>query len=58
MINIDCIDLPGGWFFMGASDGPHREDGEGPIRRVWVDKFKVSKTLTKNAFYRIIQSFF
>ena len=52
MINIDCIDLPGGWFFMGASDGPHREDGEGPIRRVWVDKFKISKTAISNSDFR------
>ena len=52
MVNIDFIELPGGWFNMGAADAPHREDGEGPIRRVWVDKFKVSKTAISNRDFR------
>jgi len=38
------IDLAGGWFRMGADDGPHPEDGEGPARDVFVDRFALAAT--------------
>ncbi len=38
------IDLAGGWFRMGADDGPHPEDGEGPARDVFVDPFALAAT--------------
>ena len=44
----EYVNLPGGWFHMGANDGPHLEDGEGPVRRVWVDEFKVSSLAISN----------
>lgn len=38
------IPLPGGWFQMGADDGPHPEDGEGPVRAVHVAPFALAAT--------------
>ena len=43
--------LPGGWFQMGADDGPHPEDGEGPARDVFVDPFALSATAVTCADY-------
>lgn len=34
---------------MGANDGPHPEDGEGPARQVFVDPFSISATAVTNA---------
>ena len=34
---------------MGANDGPHPEDGEGPSRRVWVDPFSIADTTVSYA---------
>ena len=36
--------LDGGWFRMGADDGPHPEDGEGPVREVFLDSFSLAET--------------
>lgn len=46
------IDLPGGWFRMGADDGPHPEDGEEPVREVFVDPFSLAETAVTVAQYR------
>lgn len=43
--------LPGGWFQMGADDGPHLEDGEGPQRDVFVDPFSIAATAISIADY-------
>lgn len=40
----EFISLTGGWFTMGAEDGPHPEDGEGPAREVFVDSFALAAT--------------
>ena len=52
MNRLDLIDLPGGWFNMGADDGPHKEDGEGPVRAIFVDRFKISTTAISNSNFR------
>lgn len=36
---------------MGAEDGPHPEDGEGPIRNVWLSPFSISATQVTNREY-------
>ncbi|MCY3874953.1 MAG: formylglycine-generating enzyme family protein [Rhodobacteraceae bacterium] len=38
------VAMPCGWFRMGAADGPHPEDGEGPVRDVFVDSFALAAT--------------
>lgn len=45
----DLVPVPGGWFLMGsdASD-VNAGDGEGPVRRVWVDPFEVGRTAVTN----------
>ena len=40
--------IPAGSFAMGADDGPHPEDGEGPAREVWLDAYKISRTAVSN----------
>jgi formylglycine-generating enzyme required for sulfatase activity len=45
---LQLVDLTGGWFVMGAADGPHPEDGEGPPRSVFVDPFSISTTTVTN----------
>ena len=45
---LDLVTLPGGWFVMGANDGPHPEDGEGPPREVFVDPFSIAPTTVTN----------
>jgi len=42
------VSIKGGWFQMGANDGPHPEDGEGPARSVFVDDFSLSPTCVTN----------
>ncbi|MDB4223859.1 formylglycine-generating enzyme family protein [Granulosicoccus sp.] len=46
---VSSISLAGGWLWMGANDGPHAEDGEGPSRRVWVDPYSIAQTSVTNA---------
>jgi len=51
------ISLAGGWFRMGADDGPHPEDGEGPAREVFVDPFALAATaVTFDAFSDFVSS--
>ncbi|MEP4294140.1 MAG: formylglycine-generating enzyme family protein [Rhizobiaceae bacterium] len=47
----DLVALPGSEFLMGAIDGPHPEDGEGPIRATFVDTFCISKYAVTNQQY-------
>ena len=42
------VPLSGGEFDMGAKDGPHSEDGEGPVRSVFVDAFSIGKCAVTN----------
>ncbi|MGB0505727.1 MAG: formylglycine-generating enzyme family protein [Pikeienuella sp.] len=41
--------IPAGTYRMGAQDGPHAEDGEGPEREVSLDSFCISKAAVSNA---------
>jgi sulfatase modifying factor 1 len=43
------VDLPGGEFLMGYGDGPYPADGEGPVRKVRLDSFRISPTAVSNA---------
>lgn len=43
--------IPDGTFEMGANDGPHPEDGEGPGRRVTLSAFAIRKTTVTNAHF-------
>ena len=44
------VPLPGGWFLMGTRDrAGFPADGEGPVRRVWVDAFWIAATAVTNA---------
>ena len=42
--SAELIALDGGWFRMGADDGPHPEDGEGPAREVFVNPVSLAAT--------------
>ncbi len=43
--------LSGGWFDMGSDDAPHPQDGEAPVRSVWVDDFALATTAVSNREY-------
>ena len=46
----DMVELPGGTFRMGSDDPDARpEDGEGPVREVAVDGFRIGRTTVTNA---------
>lgn len=47
--NVNFVDIDGGWFLMGSDDAQHPEDGEAPVRQVWVDSFSISSTAVTNA---------
>lgn len=51
---VNTVTIAGGWFDMGCADSVHPQDGEGPIRPVWVDQFQLAKTAVSN---RDFQSF-
>ncbi len=36
------------WFAMGSDNSAHPEDGEGPVRQVWVDQFKIATSAVSN----------
>lgn len=56
-IQADLINLDGGWFQMGANDGPHPQDGEGPSRKVFVDGFSLAATtVTIGEFREFVKS--
>ncbi len=37
---------------MGSADAPHPEDGESPVRSVWVDPFRLATTAVSNREFR------
>jgi sulfatase modifying factor 1 len=43
------VDLPGSEFLMGYENGPYPGDGEGPVRKVRLDPFRISATTVSNA---------
>ena len=44
--------LEGGWFLMGTDDPEgNQADGEGPIRPVWLNPFRISITTVSNAWF-------
>jgi sulfatase modifying factor 1 len=47
--DLGLIALSAGTFTMGADDGPHPEDGEGPSRQVTLDAFSIAPTAVTNA---------
>lgn len=49
-------DLKGGWFFMGSEENyVFPGDGEGPVRKIYVDEFSISKySITIKEFKRFI----
>lgn len=51
--DIDTVAIAGGWFDMGSTDSAHPEDGEGPIRSVWVDEFQLATTAVSNRDFQI-----
>lgn len=49
--------IGGDWFKMGCNYSPHPEDGEGPVRSVWVDQFSLATTAVSNLdFHRFIEA--
>lgn len=48
----DTACIGGEWFEMGSADAPHPEDGESPVRSVWVDQFRVATTAVSNREFR------
>jgi len=51
----NLIRINGGWFQMGADDGPHPEDGEGPERNVYLDDFLISPTCVTNQEFSLFK---
>ena len=46
------VHLPGGWFLMGTDEpGHYTTDGEGPVRRVYVDPFWIDVAAVSNAHF-------
>ena len=51
------VKVPAGAFVMGASDGPHHEDGEGPVREVTLSSFAIrATTVTNSDFERFVDA--
>jgi sulfatase modifying factor 1 len=49
------LDLPGGTFLMGSDEQRYPEDGEGPVRPVDVDGFRIAPlTVTNDDFGRFV----
>lgn len=46
------VHINGGWFDMGAADALYPEDGEGPVRKVWVDAFNLATTAVSNREFK------
>jgi len=44
----DLIDVPGGTFLMGTDEGRFPADGEGPVRAVRLDGFRIAATTVSN----------
>ena len=49
----EVVGLPGGTFLMGSDDADARpDDGEGPVREVTVDGFRIDRTTVTNAQFQ------
>jgi sulfatase modifying factor 1 len=48
MTMIEFAHIPAGPFTMGAGDGPHPEDGEGPSRSIDLTAYEISTTAVTN----------
>lgn len=48
----DSVCIGGEWFQMGSTDAPYPQDGEGPVRSVWVDPFTLVTTAVSNRDFR------
>jgi len=56
-VDVDMVALRGGWFQMGAHDSVHPEDGESPVRDVFLDQFSLAATaVTINCFAKFVQA--
>jgi len=54
---IETSSIGGDWFMMGSTDSSHPEDGESPVRSVWVDEFRLSTTAVSNKdFHRFVDA--
>ena len=51
MATPDFAAIPEGAFRMGADDGPHPEDGEGPVREVHLSAYRIATTTVTNALF-------
>lgn len=49
----DLIAIPAGRFSMGAADGPHPEDGEGPVRRVRLSAYRIAPAAVSVAEFQV-----
>ena len=57
MMSADFVAIPGGAFVMGAADGPHPEDGEGPARPVEIAPYAIAACAVSNAqFARFVRA--
>lgn len=53
----ETVCLGGSWFEMGCAESPHPQDGEGPVRSVWIDKFALATTAVSNReFQRFVDA--
>ena len=52
MMIPELVAVPRGRFIMGASDGPHPEDGEGPAREIELSPYQIGLTAVSNAEFR------
>jgi len=51
-IHISTVTVAGDWFDMGCTDAAHPQDGEGPVRSVWVDRFSLATTAVNNRDFK------
>ncbi len=49
---VDTVCVGGDWFDMGCTEPPHPDDGEGPVRRVWIDHFRLAAATISNLQFR------
>lgn len=55
--DIKTVCIGDEWFNMGSTGSPHPEDGEGPVRKVWVDEFKMAiAAISNKQFHHFAES--
>jgi len=55
--DIDTVRIGGEWFDMGSNDSQHPEDGESPVRSVWINQFSLATTAVCNKdFQRFVDA--